>query len=271
MKLRIGISPCPNDTFIFDAIYSKQIDISPFEFEFIFEDVETLNQLALESKLDIIKLSYANYFNVLDNYIMLRSGGALGNKVGPILVSKKNYHLTDIDSLTVAIPGINTTANFLLTYAFPFLTKKTAFVFSDIIDAVLENKVDAGVIIHENRFTYQTKGLHKLIDLGEYWELKTNKPIPLGGIAIKRIIDPIISKKINNLIQESILFSRAQYPILSDFVTCHAQEMDADVMRNHIELYVNQYSIEIGEKGMLAVQKMSDILGNHSNSQLFIY
>ena len=131
MKLRIGISPCPNDTFIFDAIYSKQIDISPFEFEFIFEDVETLNQLALESKLDIIKLSYANYFNVLDNYIMLRSGGALGNKVGPILVSKKNYHLTDIDSLTVAIPGINTTANFLLTYAFPFLTKKTAFVFGN--------------------------------------------------------------------------------------------------------------------------------------------
>ncbi len=270
MKLRIGISPCPNDTFIFDAIYSKQIDLFPFEFDFIFEDVETLNKLALTSQLDIIKLSYANYFNVLEQYVMLRSGSALGSGVGPLLISKKEYHLTDIDSLSVAIPGRHTTANFLLSYAFPFLKNKKEYVFSAVENVILQNEVDAGVIIHENRFTYQQKGLHKLLDLGEYWEQKTLLPIPLGGIAIRRNIEHSIQLKINQLIQESILFSKKTYPVLSQFVKENAQEMSEEVMRNHINLYVNEYSMDVGENGMRAVHKMADITGNQSTENLFI-
>ena len=165
MKLNIGISPCPNDTFIFDALYSKTIDTTPFEFEFVFEDVETLNNLALKGQLDIIKLSYANYFNVLEQYVMLRSGGALGTGVGPLLISKETLDLTQMSSYRIAIPGIHTTANFLLSYAFPDPLQKNEVVFSSIEDVVLTNQVDAGVIIHENRFTYQLKGLRKMMDL----------------------------------------------------------------------------------------------------------
>ncbi len=270
MKLRIGISPCPNDTFIFDALYSKTIDTAPFEFEFVFEDVETLNNLALKGELDIIKLSYANYFNVLERYVMLNSGGALGTGVGPLLISNEALDLTNMSSYRIAIPGIHTTANFLLSYAFPGQLQKNEYIFSAIEDAVLNHEADAGVIIHENRFTYQLKGLHKLMDLGEYWEQQTGMPIPLGGIAIKRNMDHDIQKKINLLIKESILSSRKCYPALSEFVTCHAQEMNEDVMRHHIDLYVNDYSIDLGEKGKMAVQKMADTIGNSSLLPLFI-
>ncbi|MBK7763898.1 MAG: 1,4-dihydroxy-6-naphthoate synthase [Bacteroidetes bacterium] len=270
MKLRIGISPCPNDTFIFDAMYSKLIDISPFEFEFVFADVETLNQLAARSELDIIKLSYANYFNVLDNYIMLRSGGAMGEGVGPILIGKQIANFENISSLSVAIPGIHTTANFLLSYALPQLKNKIPFTFSLIEDAVLQGKTDLGVIIHENRFTYQAKGLYKWMDLGEYWEQKTKLPIPLGGIAIKRNMDSNLQQQINHLIKQSILFAQHRYPVLSDFITQHSQEMSEEVMKKHINLYVNTYSIEPGEKGIKAVEMMGEILHHNSQHTLFI-
>lgn len=270
MNLRIGISPCPNDTFIFDSIYSGNIDTKPFEFEFIFEDVQTLNQLALRGQLDIIKLSYANYFNVLDTYIMLRAGGALGNGVGPLLVAKQNIDLTGINQLTIAIPGMNTTANFLLSYAFPLINSKKEYVFSSIEDAVLMNEVDAGVIIHENRFTYHEKGLHKLMDLGEYWEHQTSLPIPLGGIAIKRSLGTSIHHQVNELIKTSILQSKDQYPFLSGFITSHAQEMSEEVMRQHIELYVNQFSIDISPLGEEAVRKMAEILSIKNTQTLFI-
>jgi len=270
VKLNIGISPCPNDTFIFDALYSKTIDTTPFEFEFVFEDVETLNNIALKGQLDIIKLSYANYFNVLEQYVMLRSGGALGTGVGPLLISKETLDLTQMSSYRIAIPGIHTTANFLLSYAFPGPLQKNEVVFSSIEDVVLTNQVDAGVIIHENRFTYQLKGLRKMMDLGAYWEQQTQMPIPLGGIAIKRNLDHSIQTKINQFIQESIRSSRKRYPTLSEFVVSHAQEMSEDVMRQHIDLYVNDYSIDLGEKGKMAVQKMADTIGNHSELPLFI-
>jgi len=270
LKLRIGISPCPNDTFIFDAIYSKKIDTSPFEFEFIFEDVETLNNLGLHSSLDIIKLSYANYFNVTDNYIMLRSGGALGKGVGPLLIAKKKMELSALENLQIAIPGIHTTASFLLSYAFPQLKNKKVYLFSEIEKAVLDEAVDAGVIIHENRFTYQEKGLVKLMDLGEYWETQTHLPIPLGGIAIRRELNLTIQKEINDLIRKSIEYNQSKYPSLSPFITSHAQEMSEEVMRQHIELYVNNFSLDVGDEGIKAVEKMAAILGKSSPQKLFI-
>lgn len=270
MKLKIGISPCPNDTFIFDGIFNKSIDLAPFEFEFIFEDVQTLNLLASDGQIDIIKLSYAHFFNVLETYQMLRSGSALGFGVGPLLISNKTIKLNKIEFSKIAIPGKFTTANFLLKFAFPNVTHLIEMPFSEIEQAISMHQVDAGVIIHENRFTYQEKGLSLIQDLGTYWETKTHLPIPLGGIAIKRSFDIETKHQINELICQSILNSQSHYPNISNFVANHAQEMEKSVMRKHIDLYVNEYSVDIQEKGIEAVTKMQEILYPNSTYPLFI-
>ena len=270
MKLKIGISPCPNDTFIFDGIYNKIINLKGYEFEFILEDVQTLNELALKGDIDIIKISYAHYFNVMNDYILLRCGSALGKGVGPLLIAKSDIPLSEINNQSIAIPGIYTTANFLFSYAFPDATNKSPMVFSEIENAVINGTKDVGVIIHENRFTYQEKGLHKLMDLGNYWEQKTQLPIPLGGIAIKRNLAISIQQDINNILHESLLLSRKNYPVLGEFITCHAQEMSQDVMKQHIDLYVNDYSLDISTDGQLAVKKMQSTIGNQSTLPLFI-
>ncbi len=270
MKFTVGISPCPNDTFIFDAMYHSLIDTHGMSFEFIFEDVETLNKLAQQGKLDIVKMSYANYFSVLDNYIMLRSGSALGNGVGPLLIAKENFPIQEISNLSIAIPGIHTTANFLLSFAFSESQNRTALPFSDIENKVLQGEFQAGVIIHENRFTYQDKGLIQLLDLGEYWEQKTELPIPLGGIAIRRNLSDEMQSQINFLIQSSISYSRKSYPVLSQFVKNHAQEMDEAVMLKHIDLYVNENTFEISANGIDAVTKMGSILHHNSSLPLFV-
>ena len=255
MKFSIGFSPCPNDTFIFDALVNHKINTGEIEFDVVMEDVETLNQWALLGKLDITKLSFPAFFQSLDKYILLNSGSALGKGVGPLLVSKNDiqYTASDIQHSSIAIPGVNTTANMLLGYAFPGPMNKTAMLFSEIEDAVLNNKTDLGVIIHENRFTYQQKGLHKVIDLGECWEEKMNIPIPLGGIAAKKEIEKSVCLKIDKLIKESIEYSFANYPEISDYIKQHSQTMSEDVMRQHIELYVNNYSIDLGSEGKKAI------------------
>jgi len=270
MKLKIGISPCPNDTFIFDAIYNNTIDCWPYEFEFVFEDVETLNKMAEQHEIDILKLSYAQYFNVMNDYIMLQSGSALGYGVGPLLIAKNKIDLETIETKKIAIPGKHTTALFLLQYAFPLASNQIEYNFAQIEQAVIDEEVDTGVIIHENRFTYAKKGLQKLMDLGEYWETKTNLPIPLGGIAIKRSLDSTIQTHINELIQMSILFSQSNLPEISDFVRCHAQEMDVDVIIQHINLYVNDNTLQIDTKGIEAVEHMANILNRTSSLNLFI-
>ena len=226
-------------------------------------DVETLNEWALLGKLDITKLSFPAYFKSLNNYVLLNSGGALGKGVGPLLISKRSYdiqHLaSNIQHLSIAIPGENTTANMLLRFAFPEATRKTSMLFSQIEDAVLMEKVDMGVIIHENRFTYQQKGLRKLLDLGEYWEQKLNSPIPLGGIAIKRSIDKTVAKKINGLIHKSIEYAFRNYPLITDYVKENSQEMSEEVMRKHIDLYVNDYSLDLGKEGKQAIEVLFSI------------
>lgn len=269
MKLKIGISPCPNDTYIFDAICNQLIACEPFEFDFIFEDVETLNQMALDGSCDVLKLSYAHYFNVLEEYCMLESGSALGFGVGPLLISKQPIPLNQLSKTTIAIPGQRTTANFLLHFAFPELHNLKSMPFQQIEQVVQNEQVDAGVIIHENRFTYESKGLIKLMDLGEYWEIKTKLPIPLGGIAIRRGLSTEIQKKINNLVQKSISYSRQKKEI-SDFVKCHAQEMDEAVMKHHIDLYVNENTMQIDELGIKAVSKMQTLLRPDNTLPLFI-
>jgi 1,4-dihydroxy-6-naphthoate synthase len=254
MKLSLGFSPCPNDTFIFDALVNRKIDTGDFEFEVILEDVQTLNRWAMEKKLDVSKISYGVWPLLQKNYTLLDSGGALGKGVGPLLISKNNIVLKDIDKLSIAIPGEQTTANLLFSMAFPQAKRKKFMVFSQIENAVLNDDVDCGVIIHENRFTYMQKGLVKQMDLGEYWEQKTKSPIPLGGIVMRTEFSPAERAEVDRLIRDSVAYAEAYYPDLSDYVIRHAQEMQESVMRQHIDLYVNQYSLSLGDEGRRAVE-----------------
>jgi 5,8-dihydroxy-2-naphthoate synthase len=279
MKLTLGFSPCPNDTFIFDALVNKKIDNEGLEFEVVLEDVETLNEWALQGKLDITKLSFPAFFQALDKYVLLSGGSALGKGVGPLLISKNKAGNTkyEIDEKSIAIPGINTTANLLLGFAFPDIKNKVPMIFSAIEDAVLAGKTDLGVIIHENRFTYQQKGLHKVIDLGEYWEQKMKVPVPLGGIAAKRTTDKLINLKVDKLIRKSIDYAFTNYPLITDYVKQHSQTMSEEVMRQHIDLYVNDYSLDLGKEGKHAIEKLFEIFFAtqhsqpiHSSNQLFL-
>ncbi len=256
MKFTIGFSPCPNDTFIFDAMVNGKIDTKGIQFDFVLEDVATLNKWAEEGKLDITKLSYSTFLHTVNNYALLHSGSALGKGVGPLLVSKKNIDLSKISTSKIAIPGFNTTANLLLSLALPDAKNKTALVFSDIENAVLNNEYDAGLIIHEGRFTYEAKGLTKIIDLGEWWESTTNAAIPLGGIVMKRSYNAELCATINSIIKDSLAYSWQHYPQLSPFITQNAQEMDEKVMRQHIELYVNEYTTDLGEIGRMAINTL---------------
>lgn len=253
MKLTLGFSPCPNDTFIFDAMVNGKIDTCGIEFDYIMEDVETLNVWAEQGKLDITKLSYNTFIHTVHHYALLHSGSALGEGVGPLLVSKKPLDLADAQNFRIAIPGFNTTANLLLSLAFPQAKNKHELLFSEIEAAVLNDEFDAGLIIHEGRFTYQNKGLTKLVDLGDWWEKNMNAAIPLGGIVMRRSFDKEICALVDKIIKESIAWSWKQYPGLSPFITSNAQEMEESVMRKHIQLYVNDYTTDLGEVGRNAI------------------
>jgi len=257
MQLRIGISPCPNDTVQFEALYHQQIDIQPHTLHFDFQDVETLNKAAINETYDIIKLSYARYFSVSKNYILLRAGSALGFGVGPLPISRTPKSQPELLSGRVALPGQETTAHFLFNRAYPNHPNKYFIPFDQIEQAVQQQEADAGVIIHENRFTYAARGLHKIVDLGAYWETETGLPIPLGGIAIRRSLPLEIQHQFSEALNESV--ARAFLPKpngLSAFVQNHAQEMAPDVMQQQIDLYVNEESKQISEKGMQAVRAM---------------
>lgn len=275
MKLTLGFSPCPNDTFIFDAMVNGKIDTHGLEFDYVLEDVATLNKWAEEGKLDITKLSYSTFLHTVNQYALLHSGSALGKGVGPLLIAKQPLDLKDIANFKIAIPGFNTTANLLLSLAFPQAKNKTEIVFSEIEDGVLNGIYDAGLIIHESRFTYQQKGLTKLMDMGDWWEQTANAAIPLGGIVIKRSLGAELCATVDAIIKESLQYSWDHYPALAPFVTEHAQEMDESVMRQHIELYVNEYSTDLGETGRRAVitlfdqAKASGLIGGSLPASLF--
>jgi 1,4-dihydroxy-6-naphthoate synthase len=263
MKLTLGFSPCPNDTFIFDALIHHKIDTEGLEFEVSYDDVETLNQKALRGELDITKLSFHAFAYVANQYALLDAGSALGFGVGPLLISKNHFDgendaelQTPNSKLRVGIPGKYTTANFLLGIAYPHLQNKQELVFSEIESALLSKQIDLGLIIHENRFTYQDKGLTKIVDLGDYWEKLTGCAIPLGGIVINRNLDREVQLKVNRLIRQSVEFAFAHPKSGIDFIRQHAQAMEESVMYKHIELYVNKYSINLGEEGRKAVDTL---------------
>ena len=254
IELNLGFSPCPNDTFIFDALVNNKIDTEGIRFNPVMEDVQTLNQWALEGKLDVTKLSFGVLPLVLNRYALLNSGSALGNGVGPLLITNDNMRNRTIEECLVAIPGKDTTAHVLFTLAYPAAKSKVFLRYNEIENFVMENK-GPGVIIHENRFTYEQKGLVKIADLGDYWERTTGSAIPLGGIVIRRELDVKLQQQVDKLIQRSLGFAFQHYPELNNFVRKHAQEMSEDVMRKHIDLYVNRFSFELGSTGRLAVKK----------------
>jgi len=264
MKLTLGFSPCPNDAFIFDALVHHKIDTEGLEFEVVFADVEQLNKWAFQGRLDITKLSYNAFTHCVNDYVLLDSGSALGNNCGPLLIKKSDTILTK-DS-KIAIPGKYTTANMLLSIAFPENQNKVETLFSEIENQVLEGGVDAGLIIHESRFTYKDKGLDKVSDLGEFWETETGLPIPLGGIVMKRELPFSEQEKIERVLRRSVEYAFENPNSSAEFVKCHAQEMEKEVVDAHIALYVNDYSISLGEHGRKAVKLLFEKTGNPSNN-----
>jgi 1,4-dihydroxy-6-naphthoate synthase len=265
MTLSLGFSPCPNDTFIFDALVNGAIDTEGLQFDVRLEDVETLNRWAAEGKLDVTKLSFPALFQNTTQYVALLSGAALGNGVGPLLIAKRPLNMDQVEQYRIAIPGVNTTANFLLSYAFPEAANRVPVLFSEIESAVLNEAVDLGAIIHENRFTYEQKGLVKICDLGEVWEQRQGAAIPLGCIAARRTLPQDIVLKTESLIRKSLTHAFAQYPVLSPYVRMHAQEMDEAVMRQHIELYVNNYTMDLGPQGKAAIEKLFAVYRQQNN------
>jgi len=256
MKLSLAFSTCPNDTFIFDALVHKKIDTEGLDFDVKLGDVEELNNMAINADVDITKLSYHAYLYIQNNYKLLNSGSALGYKNGPMLISKHKIYPDEVNDIKIGIPGKNTTANLLLSIAYPNAKNKKEYIFSDIEEAVLSNEIDAGLIIHENRFTYEAKGLKKIIDLGEFWEHETKQAIPLGGIVINRNLSEDIQKTFDRVLKRSIKYAFNNPKSAYNYIKQFSQEMSEEVMYKHIELYVNDFTLDLGTTGKKAIKTL---------------
>ncbi|MBF0328577.1 MAG: 1,4-dihydroxy-6-naphthoate synthase [Nitrospirae bacterium] len=257
----LGFSPCPNDTFIFYAIANKKIELAEFDFQLTIEDVETLNSLALRRELDISKVSCHAYYHLQNDYVFLKAGAALGRGCGPLIVANKDMALSDLKDRKIAIPGRYTTAALLLKLCFTesFTVESENLIsmpFNLIMDAVSHGEVDAGLIIHEGRFTYPEHGLTRLIDLGDWWDKKTGLPLPLGGIAAKKTFGPAVITAIENLVRASVNYSLLHREEAMPYIKQHAQELSEKVIMEHIGLYVNSYTIAIGDEGEAALKML---------------
>jgi 1,4-dihydroxy-6-naphthoate synthase len=261
MQLTLGFSPCPNDTFIFDAIVHRRIDTEGLEFDYLVADVEELNRRALSGIIDITKISIHAYAFAAPNYLILDSGSALGHGNGPLLISKRKLDTSELVNAHIAIPGRFTTANLLLSIAWPEALNKTEYLFSDIEEALLKGEVDAGLIIHETRFTYHKKGLLKIADLGEYWEKLTNLPVPLGTIVINRRIPAATAMKVNRIIRRSLDYAYRDPEASYDFIRENAKDMESQVVNNHIKLFVNNYTLNLGTEGKNAISELFRVAG----------
>jgi len=256
MTLTLGFSPCPNDCFMFDAMVHRRIDLEGLDFDVRMADIEALNAAAFAGGVDITKLSFHAFAYCADDYVLLDAGSALGRNCGPLLISQRPISPEEVAAgdLRIAIPGKYTTANFLLSLAFPRATDKSECLFSDIEAGVLDGRFDAGLIIHENRFTYADRGLKKIIDLGEFWESETGAAIPLGGIVISRRLPADVRQRVNRVMRRSIEYAFANRDASLPFVRANAQAMSDEVMYKHIDLYVNEYSVDLGVDGRRAVE-----------------
>lgn len=254
--LTIGYSPCPNDTFIFYALVHGKVRVVGMDFHEQLEDVETLNRLALGNRLDITKISYHALGHLRERYALLRSGGALGRGCGPLIVARPGVGLADLKQGAIAIPGTLTTAHLLLRLFDPSLTNVLVMSFDRVLNAVSRGEAIAGLIIHESRFTYPRYKLEKLLDLGEWWEKHSELPIPLGGILGKRSLGNETLLKVEAAIRESLHYANSHPDEVLDYCRQHSQEMDESVMKSHIDLYVNDYSLDLGQEGLAAVRRL---------------
>ena len=255
-QLSLGYSPCPNDTFIFYGLIHGKVPCSKVKFIEQLEDVETLNQLALKNQLDLTKISYHAFGHLRENYVLLRSGGALGRGCGPLIIAKQNTSMAKLRGKKIAIPGQLTTANLLLQLYSDGYEDVLILPFDKIMAAVEQGRADAGVIIHESRFTYQQYGLQQILDLGQWWEEESSYPIPLGGILAKRTLGASLINDIDSALRQSIEYAYAHPQEPQDYIRQHAQELDDKVVQNHIELYVNNFSLDLGDEGIQAVNSL---------------
>ncbi len=251
--ITLGFSSCPNDTFIFDALVHHKIDTEGLNFELIIADVEELNKMALNNSLNITKLSYYAYTEVWNNYLLLNAGSALGRNNGPLLISRHKIYPDEVNDVRIGIPGRYTTANLLLSIAYPNAQNKKEYLFSDIEEAIASNEIDAGLIIHETRFTYEADGFKKIIDLGEFWEKHSGLPIPLGGIVVQRNLPLELQQKIDRLLRKSIEYAYQNPKESLPYIRQNAQAMQDTVMQKHINLYVNDFSLDLGKEGQEAI------------------
>ncbi len=259
MKLTLGFSPCPNDTFIFEAMVHGRIDTEGLEFDWFLADVEELNRRAIEGSVDITKMSFHAYARAAARYLILDAGSALGRGNGPLVISSRTLRPDALDDALIAIPGRYTTANLLFSIFWPAASRKREYLFSDIPGAVLSGEVDAGLIIHETRFTYQALGLTKVADTGERWEELTGLPIPLGGIVVNRAVDEVTAAKVNRAVRRSIEYARSNPDDSAEFIRNNARETDAAVTREHIELFVNSFSLSLGQEGRAAIERLFSV------------
>ncbi|HNY04053.1 MAG TPA: 1,4-dihydroxy-6-naphthoate synthase [Bacteroidales bacterium] len=254
--LSLAISTCPNDTFIFDAIINHRIDLEGLRFDPHFHDVQQLNEIAMAGMADMIKVSFYTYLMLQQNFVLLDAGSALGFGNGPLVIAREECSVSDLAGMTIALPGKFTTAHMLFNIAVPGAVRKEFMVFHEIEEAVLSGRVDAGVIIHENRFTYEEKGLKKVLDLGNYWEQITGSPIPLGGIIARKGLGYNTINKLNRIMHRSVKHAFQHPELAMPFVRKHAQEMDDAVMEKHIHLYVNENTLSLGTGGKVALAKL---------------
>lgn len=254
--LTLGFSPCPNDTFMFYPLVHGLVDTAGLTFRERLEDVETLNRLALAGELDVSKVSYHALGHIRDRYALLRSGSALGRGCGPLLVAREKIDPVILRGKNIAVPGQYTTALLLLRLLDPQLGNFIVMPFNEVMDAVLSGKANAGLIIHESRFTYQGLGLHKLVDLGEWWEGETGLPIPLGGIVARRSLGAGTIVVIERALRAGVAYARSHPAEAAGYIRAHAQEMSDEVCAAHIGLYVNDFSARLGEEGERAIAEL---------------
>ncbi len=255
--LTLGYSPCPNDTYIFYALVHGKVDTGGLSFREVLEDVETLNLMALKQGLDVTKVSAGALGVLRKGYVLLRSGGALGRGCGPLVVARNKCRMEELRGKRIAVPGVNTTAFLLLRLYDPSLGGHVVpMPFDEIMPAVCEGDVEAGLIIHESRFTYHEYGLTEIEDLGRWWESETGLPIPLGCIIARRALAKETVLKIEALIRESIVYAQAHPDEAAGYIRGHAQEMRDEVIDQHIGLYVNEFSVDMGDEGTAALERL---------------
>lgn len=253
MSIKLSISPCPNDTFMFDAIINRRIDLKGLDIEVEYHDIEVLNSHAMERRADITKCSTALLPAIDDRYRLLDSGAALGRGNGPLLVRRKG-DTTPIEH--IAVPGEHTTANALIKRLFPEIKRRTPMLFSEIAKAVERGEFDAGVLIHEGRFVYERENLELIADLGLEWERREGLPLPLGSIVAARDLEEGVAERFETLLRESIAYAFAHPDVSRDFIKSHAQEMEDSVIDRHIALFVNEFSLTLGDEGREAVRRL---------------